>query len=107
LDAVRAIDTTANPAVQRQLMDYFREEYEKMHVGVIVGLFSHCYLGHPYVDHRLDIDGHILEHFTAADHVPDVFSPARPLARTEAYLYIEIYQDGQIMPIRQDGTAAS
>ncbi len=107
LDAVRAIDTTVDSAGQQALINYLHQQYEAMQVGMLIGLFSHCYLGQPYVDHRVDLAGSILEHYTATDHLPPQFDSARPLARTNAYLYIEVYQDGHVIPVRHDGTTAN
>ncbi len=71
-----------------------------------MGLFAKCYLGHPYVDHRLSLDGAIAEHYAAGDTVPPAFAPCRGLARSAAYAYIEVYGDGQVIPIRTNGNAA-
>ena len=74
--------------------------------GVLLGLFARCYLGAPYVDHRLTIVGRILEHYSAGDEVPAPFDGARGLARSSVYSYIEIYSDGEVVPIAADGTPA-
>ena len=51
--------------------------------------------------------GHgIIEHFRPGDTVPAIYAAARPLAVSEAYAMIEIYSDGQVVPIRHDGTPA-
>lgn len=108
-DLVRAItqvDVTTDPAAQRELMEWIEGAYADRGGGVLIGLFSHCYLGHPYVDHRLDISGRIITHFTASDTVPPGFDLARPLARSTAYAFIEVYGDGQVVPVRNDGTSA-
>lgn len=104
LRAVRSIDTTIDPATRAALMAWLNEEYAKRQVGQLLGLFSQCYLGPPYVDHRLSLTGSILEHYTADDAVPPGFSPARPLVRSGSYLFVEVYSDGQIIPVRPDGS---
>jgi hypothetical protein len=104
LDAVRSLDTTTDPAVMQAIIDVINEEYEQRQVGRIVGLFSRCYLGAPYVDHRLDLAGTmILEHYERTSAPPPPFSTARPVVRNDAYLYVEVYDDGSIVPVRGDG----
>jgi hypothetical protein len=102
--AVQALDTTTDPQLLDAVKQWIREEYDNRQGGQLVGLFSRCYLGHPYVDHRLDLSGGlILEHFTAADDPPPPFLPARPFARSDAYIYVEVYSDGAVVPVRADG----
>jgi len=84
-----------------------------MDCGLLLGLFGHCYLGvrqsdgQPYLDHRFDLTLNILEHYTSVDSVPAGFEPARPLARSEAYAYIEVYSDGTVIPIYPNGQPAT
>lgn len=104
VDAILRIDSTVDPAGRRELMQWIREAYDDRGGGELVGLFSKCYLGHPYVDHRMTIVGSIIEHFTHDQVVPPPFTAARPLVRSDAYLFVEIYSDGQVIPIRSDGS---
>ena len=104
--AITQVDVTTDPAARNELLKWINDVYEDRGGGVLLGLFSHCYLGHPFIDHRLDLGGRILTHFTAADAVPPGFEAARPLARSTAYSFIEVYGDGQVVPIRQDGSSA-
>ncbi|HOF63765.1 MAG TPA: hypothetical protein PLL54_05615 [Dermatophilaceae bacterium] len=104
VDAVLRIDTTTDPAAMRDLMEWIREQYAARQGGTLVGLFGRCYLGTPYVDHHMTMSGSILEHFTPSDDPPPLFVPARGLARSDAYCFIEVYDDGLIVPIRRDGT---
>ena len=106
LDAIAQIDVTNDPTARQQTHDWIREVYDNRQGGELLGLFSRCYLGAPFVDHRLSITGGIMEHYKADDPVPPGFGPARPLARSSAYLFIEIYTDGQVVPIRNDGSSA-
>lgn len=106
LEAVARLDSCADEAIRRELLEWVQKVYDERGGGQLVGLFSRCYLGHPYVDHRLSLDGAIAEHYAASDAVPEVFLPCRGLARSEAYAYIEVYGDGQVIPIRHDGNAA-
>lgn len=106
LEAIAQIDTITDPATQGELAAWINERYEERGGGTLVGLFGHCYLGDPYIDHRMDISGNIIQHFKPADSVPGPFAAARPLARSTAYLFIEIYDDGQVVPVRPDGSSA-
>lgn len=104
LQAVQKIDTAPSPAAQAEIVRWLTEAYETRGAGVLLGLFGHCYLGHPHVDHMIALDGSILTHYTAAQSVPPPFLPARPLATSTAYAYIEVYADGSVIPVRPDGT---
>lgn len=115
MQAMRQIDAAPTPEMLREISDWIRDAYEARGGGTLVGLFGHCYLGHPYVDHSLGtgagdhggILGHgIIEHFQPSDAVPSIYRGARSLAASESYAMIEIYSDGQIVPIRHDGTPA-
>ncbi|QGF23378.1 hypothetical protein [Raineyella fluvialis] len=106
LEAIAQIDTITDPVTQAELAGWIQERYEERGGGTLIGLFGHCYLGHPYVDHRMDVAGNITQHFKMADAVPGPFAAARPLARSSAYLFIEIYDDGQVVPVRPDGSSA-
>lgn len=106
LDAVTAIDATLDATAQRELTEWIRGAYEERGGGVLVGLFGRCYLGHPFVDHRMAMTGSILQHFHHDEPVPAPYAGARPLARSDAYMFIEVYEDGQLVPVRADGTSA-
>lgn len=106
LQAVQQIDVTTDPATRQQLADWMRQCYEDRQGGELLGLFAKCHLGAPFVDHRLSLAGGIMEHFRPEDPVPPGFAPGRALARSSAYLFIEIYSDGQVVPVRADGTPA-
>lgn len=105
LNAVRQLDTVADPTVYHQIMQWIRADYEARQGGTIMGLFAQCYLGAPYVDHRLDLTGAICEHFVPGDPVPMPYAQARGLAQSGAYAHIELYSDGAMVPILPDGTA--
>jgi hypothetical protein len=104
LQAIQSLDTTTDPSTIRDLLDQIAADYAERNGGLILGLFSKCHLGPPFVDHRLSLGEVILEHYRREDLVPDPFSNARSLAQSAMYLYIEIYSDGQIVPVRPDGT---
>ena len=109
VDAVRRVDTHTDQVSTARWMAWIAETYTLSDCGLLLGLFGHCYLGvrpsdgRMYVDHRLDMTQEILEHYTAGDPVPPGFEAARPLARSEAYAYIEVYDDGTVIPIYPNG----
>lgn len=104
IQSVQRLDTTSDPATAQAIMQWINDEYDARQGGKILGLFSRCYLGEPYIDHRLDLSGGcILEHYSQAESPPSPFLAARPLARNSAYLFIEVYDDGAVIPVRQDG----
>lgn len=105
LEAVAALDTQMSPAVRQQVMAWIDQEYADRQGGQLIGLFGRCYLGPPFVDHQVSLAGLILEHFRPEDRVPGPFGRARVLVRNLAYQFIEIYSDGEIVPIRSDGKA--
>jgi hypothetical protein len=104
IEAVRQIDVQADPAMKQAIMDWVQAEYDSRGGGILVGLFSKCYLGHPYVDHKMDIAGTIIEHYRLDQNVPPPFAGARSLAASGAYAFIEVYADGEVIPVRNDGT---
>jgi hypothetical protein len=106
LEAIAALDTVADESVRAQILDWIQQSYEDRGGGILLGLFGKCYLGSPYVDHRMSLDGSILEHFKGDENVPPAFEPCRALVRSSAYAYIEVYADGQVVPIRTDGSSA-
>ncbi|MET0932005.1 MAG: hypothetical protein ABWX74_20990 [Aeromicrobium sp.] len=104
VDAVQRLDTTTDPATAEAIMQWINDEYESRSGGQIIGLFGRCYLGHPFVDHRIDLAGaFILQHFTRDETPPGPYGAARPFARNTAYTFIEVYDDGSVIPIRADG----
>lgn len=104
LQAIQSLDTSTDTAVSRDLVDQIAAEYAERNGGLILGLFSKCHLGPPFVDHRLSLGETILEHYRRDDLVPEPFSKARNLAQSGMYSYIEVYSDGEIVPVRPDGT---
>ena len=115
MEVLRQLDASPSPEMLTQISDWITEVYELRGGGTLLGLFGHCFLGHPYIDHAFgagavsqgSVHGHgIIEHYRPEDTVPPHYRLARPLAESEAYAMIEIYSDGQIVPIRHDGTPA-
>lgn len=105
LETIVAVDTTTDPAARHQLIRQLHDSYQARGGGTLLGLFSRCYLGAPYIDHRLSLTADILEHYTGADIPSAEYLPARALARSPHYAFIEVYTDGQVVPIRVDGRA--
>ncbi|MCV7262964.1 hypothetical protein H7J82_08045 [Mycolicibacterium poriferae] len=107
LQALTQIDTSVDQVAQAQIMQWIREEYEARQGGQVIGMFAKCYLGPPFVDHKLDLFGSILQHFSPSEDPGYPYSQARGLVRSGSYAFIEIYSDGKIVPILPDGTAVS
>ncbi|WP_006245061.1 hypothetical protein [Mycolicibacterium tusciae] len=107
LQTLTQVDVQVDQVAQANVMQWIREEYDERYGGMLIGMFSKCYLGPPFVDHKLDMLGSILEHYAPNDDPGYPYSKARGLARSGSYAFIEIYSDGQIVPILLDGTAVS
>lgn len=104
LQAVKNLDMTSDPVYRQQLIDWLRQTYSERCGGVLVAIFAKCYLGEPYQDHYVSLAGNIVEHYQRNESVPEMFLSARPLAASPAYAYIEIYSDGEVVPVAEDGT---
>jgi len=94
------------PAYRAELTEWIDNAYTERMGGVLLGLFARCHLGPPYVDHRLTVVGHILEHYRPTDIVPPPFDAARTLAQSPVYEYVEVYSDGDIIPVLADGSVS-
>lgn len=105
LDAIARIDTETNALAAQEIMEWVRSQYEERGGGEILGLFSKCYLGAPFVDHVMTLTGLICEHYRWEDTVPGAYVLARNLAANPAYEYVEVYSDGALVPVRSDGKA--
>lgn len=106
LQAVRNLDLTQDAAYRAELTTWIEDAYTERMGGVLLGLFARCHLGPPYVDHRLTVVGHILEHYRPTDIVPPPFDAARTLAQSPVYEYVEVYSDGDIIPVLADGSVS-
>ena len=102
-EAVHRLDTQLDAATRRQLVDWITDQYATDYGDVPLGFLARCYLGPPYVDHRLDLVRSIVEHFQPVDAVPEPFNGARMLARLSSYEYVEVYASGTLVPVRVDG----
>lgn len=105
-DLIRKLDLYTDETGLRAAVDWIKQQYTVHDLDMMVGTFSRCYLGRPYVDHRMTIMGSILEHYSPQDPVPRPYDAARSLAANPSYDYIEVYADGRLVPILMDGTAA-
>jgi len=105
--AVHALDTQLDEAQRAELARWVRDAYQADYGDVPLGFVAPCYLGPPYVDHRLDLSQSIVEHYTPADPMPEPFTRARMLARTRAYAFVEVYASGDVLPVRDDGGVVS
>ena len=106
LQAVRNLDLTQDAAYRAELTEWIDNAYTERMGGVLLGLFARCHLGPPYVDHRLTVVGHILEHYRPTDIVPPPFDAARTLVQSPVYEYVEVYSDGDIIPVLADGSVS-
>lgn len=104
MQAVHNIDHTQDDAYRVQLIQWLEQAYADQMGGVLVGLFSRCYLGAPYIDHRLSLAGNIIEHYCHDQTPPPPYDRARPFIRSGAYEFVEIYSDGEVVPISPNGT---
>lgn len=107
-NAVARLDAAMDEQTRNQLAEWIAGEYTHEYGGAVpLGFLATCYLGPPYVDHRLSLLETIVEHYGPGDAVPSPFGEARSLVRSGAYLYVEIYSDGQLVPVRPDGTVVT
>ncbi|MHB9859418.1 hypothetical protein [Streptomyces sp. YIM S03343] len=104
LDSVRKLDTGLDERACQALADWIRDEYAASYGEVPLGFVARCYLGPPYVDHQLNLFHVIVRHFAPAEPMPEPFAAARMLARSGGYAYVEVYSDGLILPVLDDGT---
>ncbi len=104
LAAVRRFDMRIGQAEREELARWIRDEYQTELGDIPIGLVAQCFLGPPYVDHRLDLFGNIVEHYAPADPMPEPYSAARMLVRTGAYAFVEVYGSGELRPVLPDGT---
>lgn len=103
-DAVGRLDAGLDDGARRQLAEWIAEEYRSGYGEIPLGFFARCHLGPPYVDHQLDLFAVIVRHFAPSDPVPDPFSGARMLVRSGGYAFVEVYSDGLLLPVLDDGT---
>lgn len=101
------IDAGLDQASCRELARWIGDRYHVDHGAVPVGFVARCHLGPPYVDHRLDLCHSIVEHYAPRDVMPEPFAAARMLARTGAYAFIEVYANGELRPVRDDGSVVA
>ena len=104
LGAIQRLDVATTDEDRRELLEFITGLYEQ-HGGIPVGLFAKCWLGAPYLDHIVSFEGEVVRHFKETETVPEEYAMARPLARNDAYAFIEVYSDGAVIPIRNDGSA--
>ena len=103
-EAINRLDAQIDEASRRELAAWITDQYATDYGDVPLGFLARCYLGAPYVDHRLDLLQSIAEHFTPGDVVPAPFDRARALARSGSYQFVEVYASGALVPVRVDGS---
>lgn len=103
-EAVHRLDTGLDPATRDELARWIRDQYTVEYGDIPLGFVSKCYLGPPYVDHRMDLLHDILDHFSLGQTMPEPFEGARMLARSGTYAYVEVFASGLVVPVMEDGT---
>ncbi|QXT63785.1 hypothetical protein [Tessaracoccus palaemonis] len=103
MTAVTQLDTTTGPDALRAVTSYVNSIYQESDLGNPVALFARCQLGEPYLDHLMSLDGTILTHFKRSEALAPHLAAARALARSDAYAFIEVYDDGSLVPVRANG----
>ena len=91
-----------------ELIEAIRQEFpevELVKAGLLIGIVSKCYLGHPYEVHILDCTLSIVEHYKKGQTLPNGMEKARALAARDMYQYIEVYTD-HCCAISSDGTVS-
>lgn len=104
MQAVQLLDATTDEAYIEELMNWFVQAYADRQGGELVGLMAKCYLGPEFIDHQMSLEHGILQHYVRGQEVPPPFNLARPYSRNAAYEFVEVYADGEIIPVRADGS---
>jgi hypothetical protein len=102
--AIRQLDSGLDVESQKQLAKWIGDQYAIEYGSTVLGMVAVCYLGPPYVDHRLDLLGSIVEHYAPFDAMPPPFDGARMLARSGSYAFVEVHSNGELVPVFEDGT---
>ncbi|MDT0445435.1 hypothetical protein [Streptomyces johnsoniae] len=97
------LDAGLDEAARTELIDWLRAEYATSHGGAPLGSVAVCRLGPPHVDHILDLSRSIVHHYAPAEPMPEPFARARMLVRTGAYAWVEVFDDGHLLPVHADG----
>jgi hypothetical protein len=105
LEAVRRLDAGLDESARAELAAWLCEQYAEKQGSFPLGFVAVCYLGPPFVDHRLNLLHSIVDHFSPADSMPTPFDGARMMVRSGAYAYVEVYEDGLLLPVHKDGSA--
>jgi hypothetical protein len=104
--AIQALDAQLDEATRREVAKWIGEQYVAEYGSELLGMVAQCYLGPPYVDHRLDLFGGIIEHYAVSDPMPAPYDAARMLARSGSYAFVEVHSDGRIVPVHDDGSVS-
>lgn len=104
--AILRLDSTMDAAARSELAEWITAQYRSEFDAVPLGFVSQCFLGSPFVDHRLDLIGSIVEHYSASQQMPPLFESARMLARTGRYEFVEVFLNGEVVPVSSDGSTA-
>jgi hypothetical protein len=102
--AIRQLDSGMDLEARKQLAKWIGDQYAIEYGSFVLGMVAICYLGPPYVDHRLDLLGSIVEHYAPSDPMPHPYEGARMLARSGSYAFVEVHSNGELVPVFDDGT---
>jgi hypothetical protein len=105
--AIHRLDQQIDEAGRRELTAWISDQYTRDYGDIPLGFLARCYLGPPYIDHRLDLLQSIAEHFTPDSVVPAPFDRARSLVRSSSYEFVEVYASGTLVAVRADGSVDS
>lgn len=103
-EAIGRLDARMDTASRAELAAWIAEQYRTDYEAVPLGFVAVCLLGPPFVDHRLDLAGTIVEHYAPHDVMPGPFEPARSLARSGSCAFVEVFANGELLPIAHDGS---
>lgn len=105
-EAMRALDAQVDEATRHEIAKWIGEQYAAEYGSILLGLVARCYLGPPFVDHRLDLLGSIVEHYAPSDAMPFPYDGARMMARAGSYAFVEVHSDGSYVPVADDGSVS-
>jgi hypothetical protein len=103
-EAVQRLDAQLDASSRAELVGWVKDQYVVEYGDIPMGFAARCYLGPPFVDHRLDLLHDIVDHFSAVEVMPEPFEGARMLVRSDEYAFVEVYGSGRLVPVRHDGS---
>lgn len=110
LSALRKLDSGSEANLQdtiNAIKDKIQREFPFIeHISnMLLGIVAPCYLGDNYEVHIVDFQKNILEHYLKGQSLPANLQPAKSLAASKQYAYIEVYEH-QFCLISNDGSVS-